>query len=188
MDSRINSAPARRKELRPAVRRPSGPVPSRSRRSSRSRWGDRRDFGQGILTMRATGRWPLDTRIRAGVDDPIERRPWRGQSCGYRSRHDQLRHCRLGIRRGGGHPERGRTTHHSFRRGVHRVRRAACRSTSPAAGDPEPQRHDLLREAIHRPAFRRDQWRDQGCRVRRGVRPERGREVRGTRYEVRGTR
>ena len=54
-----------------------------------------------------------------------------------------------------GHPQRRGRPHHAVGGRVHRARRAAGRPAGPAAGDPEPEGHDLLGQAVHRPHVRR---------------------------------
>ena len=60
-----------------------------------------------------------------------------------------------GGRAADGDPERGGVADDAVGGRVHRAGRAARRPAGPPAGDPEPEGHDLLGEAVHRPPLRR---------------------------------
>ena len=76
-----------------------------------------------------------------------------------------------------GDTERRRVTDHPLGGGVHPAGRTPGRPARPAAGDPEPEGDDLLREAVHRAALRRGHQRAERRVVRRGSRSGRRRAV-----------
>ena len=96
-----------------------------------------------------------------------------GQGSGHRPRHDELRDRRHGGRPTDGDPQRRGIAHHALGRRLHRERRTARRPACPAPGHPQPQGHDLLGQAVHRPPLRRGHERDQHRDVRRRARPGR---------------
>ena len=77
------------------------------------------------------------------------------KSSRHRPRHDQLGDRRLGGRPADRDPQRRGLAHDAVGGRVHRQRRAAGRPAGPPPGDPEPEGHDLLGEAVHRPPVRR---------------------------------
>ncbi len=99
--------------------------------------------GVGHEAHQTSARQPID------VSTTINRH--HGQGSRHRPRHHQLGDRGLGGRRADRHPERRGATDHAVGGRLHRHRRAAGRPARPPAGDPQPQGHDLLGQAVHRP-------------------------------------
>ena len=79
-------------------------------------------------------------------------------------------------------PQRRGIPHDAVGGRVHRQRRAARRPAGPPPGDPQPEGHDLLGEAVHRPPLRRGRPR----RPRRSPTTSSPDPMAIARFEVRG--